>query len=182
VIDPSSAIIGGAGAGAVFGFLRFLVSIKAQGTIDKLKEDHRHAEANSSEAQSYRKGLVDDSKLDKGEPYKREFKIPWLFSWKSSGTRPDRLVSPPYNRELRLFVYSYCWAIFVCFLCADVVIFSKDISGDPDKWIFLFGVIERVSPDRTVYIQSLGGIGAALLVTASFITTNVMVGFSGKSK
>jgi hypothetical protein len=178
LIDPASAIGLGAGAGGALGLIVRLLTQMGQNKLDALKENNRHAEANNSQAQKYRKELLESSKLDKGEPYK--YRILWGL-WEGSGTAPDRLVPPPYSFELRMLTSAYCLAIAICFLCGDVVVFSRDIEGATNGWSFLFGIIERTAPDRAIYVQTLAGLGAGLLTTASFVITSTIVGFSRRS-
>jgi len=177
LIDPASAIGLGTGAGSVVGLVLRFITQAGQNKLDAIREGNRHAETLNKDAQDYRKSLQDDANLDKGEPYSRKVKL-WKFNFEWSGTKPDRLVPPPHSFELRMLVLSYCWAIFVCFLCPDLVVFSRDIEGSSSSWSFVYGIIERTSPDKAVYIQTLSGIGSALLTTASFVITSTIVGFA----
>lgn len=178
VIDPASAIGLGSGAGGLLGLIFRIVNQLGENKLRAQEEANRHAEANNQQAQEYRLSLQKNAQIDKGEPYS------WSLLWgliTASGTRPDRIMPPPYTFELRMLVSAYCWAIFVCFYCADITIFSRAIDGNPTSFGLLYGIIKYESPDRVIYLQTLGGIGAALLTTASFVITTAIVGFARRS-
>lgn len=177
MIDPASAIGIGTGAGGALGIIFRLFSMWSDNGLEKTKEKNRHDEALANQGKEYRLKIQETAILDKGEPY--SYSILWgLLSF--SGTKADRLVPPAYSGHLWLLATAYCWAIFVCFLCPDIVVFSRAIDNATSSWILIYGFIERHTPDRTVYIQTLAGVGASLLTTASFILSTAIVGFARK--
>lgn len=180
MIDPASAIIGGTGIGAILRVAVDFLRQRSDSKLEELKEKNRHEEVNNQRAVSHMRALR-DAPVDKGEPYHRYFRF-YGIEWESEGTRPDRYIAPAYNGQFWLLTATYCGAIAVCFACADIAILERPVDGGTGGVSLLFGLIETSSAGARVYVQTLGGLGSALLATASVCITYTLVGISGKKR
>jgi hypothetical protein len=174
MIDPASAIGLGSGAGAIIGTAMRFLNSRSQAKLDQQKEQHEHERLLSGKTTEHQESL---QIIDKGEPFKIKL---WGFEY--SGTKPDRIMPPAFNGQLWLLTATYCGAVLICFLCADIAILQRPIEGSPNVFELFFGIIKHTRDGRVIYIQTLGGVGAALLTTASVILTASIIGIYDRKR
>lgn len=173
MIDPALASMMGSGTGIVLRTAIDYIRHRADVALETKKAEYEHAESLNEGAREYKKLLMSQENLDKGEPY--EYSLFWGgFTFK--GTRADRFVAPPYRSLVGMCLATICGAVIICFLAADIVILERPASDDPDVLEILFGIIKHSSAAARVYIQSLGGLGASLAGTLSLICTFNLTG------
>ncbi len=86
------------------------------------------------------------------------------------------------NHSLTFFMLAatYCLCTSICFFCGDIPVASQGFSSEPSELSIAFGLFQRSTADKTVYLLTFAGLGVYFMSPISYILTVRLTGIASR--
>lgn len=89
-------------------------------------------------------------------------------------------IRDPYIGLLRMLVFTYCFAVAICFLCGDIPVATQSFGGEPTETSIALGLFKRSAADRSIYLLTFAGLGTYFMSPIAYVFTVKLTGITSR--